>query len=155
MYETVARPSNSPEGIPDLHEAKELIRQAVMAKTRNMPLAEKDNAARALLQELRELGGFCGIQITSHGDDLLEMSLFEVKANITNSGGTVRVQLHVPNDAQPIDVPLDLDPETSRFIGIELDRFRTPVPGLPIARRPAVAVVVETAMKVLSGPPQA
>jgi hypothetical protein len=48
------------------------------------------------------------------------------------------------------DVELDLEPETNRFLGTTRDEFRMPVPGQAHAPRPAIAVVVEIALKALA-----
>jgi hypothetical protein len=43
---------------------------------------------------------------------------------------------------------LDYDRDGECFVGREPDRFRTPVPGEPIQRRPAIAVLMETIIAV-------
>jgi hypothetical protein len=131
---------------PDLEEAKELISRA-MAQARGVSRMTKDEAWKVLLGEIIALDGHAGIEIKRHQHQAI-MTLGDATAFITYKE-TAGVRVAV-DGAQAVEVLLGHDRETGRFIGTEQDSFRTPDPGAPNRRRPAVAVVIEAAIRALA-----
>jgi hypothetical protein len=106
----------------------------------------KDDAAKRLFEQLRALDRRHELQVSErHRGDGNELVVIlppsELQVSYMRETG-VRV---ARNGEQGVgtEVVLDYDLDGERFVGREPDRFRTPVPGEPVQRRPAIAVLVE------------
>jgi hypothetical protein len=132
----------------ELEEARTLLRDAAMARLRAHS-ARKDKGAKALFEQLKTLNDVHGLRMQTNEDEWNEVVVQIGKIRgllvyLSDHGVRLRV------DDKELDVVLDFDPSTQAFVGREPDRFHTPVPGQPIPRRPAIAVLVESILKLLS-----
>ena len=127
---------------PELVEALSLLRDRDMELSRVR--GRKVEAAQRLFTQLRSLDGRYGLVVRErHRDDWNELAVqiagAQIEVTYYNEHGVTIAR----DERSGTEVPLDFDRDAQAFVGRELDRFRTSVPGEPIPRRPAIAVLVE------------
>ena len=134
---------------PNLVEAMSLLRDRHMEQCRR--LGRKDDAGKRLFEQLRALSGRYDLEVKErhpgHWYDLvIHLPPDRLRVWCMEDDG-VRVA-RIGEQGGGTEVMLDYDRDSECFVGREPDRFRTPVPGEPIQRRPAIAVFMETIIAV-------
>lgn len=128
----------------DLVEALSLLRERNMEQSRQR--GRKDNAAKRLFEQLRALDGRYDLHVQAeHPDDwnelVVSLSPARLYVSYMRENG-VRVARY-GEESEGAEVPLDYDREQECFVSREPERFRTPIPGEPVPRRTAIAVLIE------------
>lgn len=134
---------------PNLVEAISLLRDRDMEQRRGR--GRKDDAAKRLFEQLRALDRRYDLQVRErHRGDWNDLVVIlppsELQVSYMRETG-VRVARN-GEQGDGTEVMLDYDRDSECFVGRDPDRFRTPVPGEPIQRRPAIAALVEVLIAV-------
>jgi hypothetical protein len=134
---------------PNLGEALSLLRDHHMEQCRQR--GRKDDAAKQLFVQLQSLSGKYELEVHERhrgewNDLVVLLRPAKLQVSYLRELG-VRVARH-GEAGDGAEVVLDYDGEGKCFVGREPDLFRTPVPGEPIQRRAAIALLMETIIAV-------
>jgi hypothetical protein len=134
---------------PNLVEAISLLRDRHMEQCRRP--GRKDDAGKRLFAQLRALSGRYDLEVNErhpgHWNDLV-VHLPPDRLRVSCMGDDGVWVARLGEQGGGTEVMLDYDRDGECFVGREPDRFRTPVPGEPIQRRPAIVVLMETIIAV-------
>jgi hypothetical protein len=137
---------------PELVEAISLLRDRHMEQCRAR--GRRDEAAQSLFKQLVELDGRYELQVKERyrgdwNDLLVVLPPAQLQVTYLRESGVCVARYG--EQGRGVEVVLDYDQHQQQFVGRERDQFRTPVPGQPVSRRPAIAVLVETIIAAAKG----